>query len=48
MGSDLIILCDGGNYYSLDIVDFFKSKSGDSVVVVSKSDRLIDLEYYER
>lgn len=47
MFNDLVILYDGGNYYSLDIIDFFKNNNGDRVVVVSKSKRIIDKEYYD-
>lgn len=48
MSNDLIVLLDSGNYYSLDLVDFFKNRDGDRVVVVSKSKRIVDKEYYER
>lgn len=47
MGNDLIVLLDSGNYYSLDLVDFFKNRDSDRVVVVSKSKRIVDKEYYE-
>lgn len=47
MSNDLIVLLDSGNYYSLDLVDFFKNRDGDRVVVVSKSKRIVDKEYYE-
>ena len=47
MNNDLIVLLDSGNYYSLDLIDFFKNKDGDRVVVVSKSKRIVDKEYYD-